>query len=268
MNIMPATSKHRMPRAKGSAGIRPGPRIGLLVLAFAAAGPSYAQVAPSRSEWKGVSRTASDPLKVSLSIMDRITKRKDVKGHLKDMACGCQIDSRQGRVGQPLECRPVIEAATEDAAILKVVRIVGEEELAATMPCFKQGISACRKDPAYRSALADPHLVFVVPAPVADALDGFKLGPIEKPVSAVAGCDVVVDREKGTYALDQRWHGFVARALMYASEHYKVRTRLLPGELKRISEQHPPTPQERLMSMEGKPLGIPQEMIDAATSGN
>jgi endonuclease I len=236
----------------------------LMTLALVASGPSFSQEARARSEWKGVSRTASDPLKVSLSIMDRITKRKDVKGHLKDMACGCQIDARQGRVGQPFECRPVIEAATEDASVLKAVRIVGEEELAATMACFKQGISACRKDPAYRSALADPHLVFVVPAPVADALDGYKLGPIEKPVAPVAGCDVVVDRGKGTYALDQRWHGFVARALMYASEHYNVRTRLLPGELKRISEQHPPTPQERLMSMEGKPLGIPQEMTDAA----
>ncbi|WP_162820606.1 hypothetical protein [Microvirga calopogonii] len=242
--------------------------VGLTILGIAMSGPVQAQDAMSRSEWKGVSRTSSDPLKVSLSIMDRISRRKDVTGHLKDMACGCQIDSRQGRVGRPLDCKPVIEAASEDASLLKALRIVGEEDLAATMPCFKQGISACRKDSLYRSALADPHLVVVVPAPVADALDGYKLGPVEEPSAPVVGCDVVIDRTKGTYALDQRWHGFVARALMYASEHYKVRTRLLPGELKRISDQHPPSPQERLMSIEGKPLGVPQEMTDAAAAGN
>lgn len=240
--------------------------LGILICLAAGTGEARSQPSRTRDGWKGVAGSSSDPVRLSLSIMDRIAQRKDVTGSLKDLACGCQIDPRQGRVAQPFECKPVIEAGSEAASTLKAIRLVGEEDLAARMACFKEGISSCRTDPEFRRALADPHLIFLAPAPMADALDGYKLGPVEKPTASIAGCDVIVDQSKGTFALSERWHGYVARALLYASEHYKVRTRLLPGELQRISRQHPPTVQERLMSMEGKSFGVPQGATDAAVA--
>jgi endonuclease I len=240
--------------------------LGALICIAAGTGEGLSQPSKARDAWKGVAGLSSDPVRLSLSIMDRISQRKDITGSLKDLACGCQIDSRQGRVAEPFKCKPVIEAGSEAASTLKAIRLVGEEDLAARMTCFKEGISSCRKDPEFRRALADPHLVVLAPAPVADAVDGYKLGPVEKPTVPIAGCDVVVDQSKGTFALSERWHGYVARALLYASEHYKVRTRLLPGELQRISRQHPPTVQEQLMSMEGKLFGVPQEATDAAAA--
>ncbi|MBD2745766.1 hypothetical protein IC232_03555 [Microvirga sp. BT688] len=253
-------------RARQLARHRAFALVGVLFSTAVGTAEVLAQQPKPKDAWQGVQRYSSDPLEVSLSIMERIAKRKDITGSLKDMACGCQIDAREGRVAQPFECKPVIEAGSEAASTLKAVRLVGEEDLAARMPCFKEGISVCRKDPEFRRALADPHLVFVAPAPVADALDGLKLGPVEKPTLPVPGCDVVIDPNKGTFALNERWHGYVARALLYAAEHYKVRTRLLPGELQRISKHHPPTVQERLMSMEGKSFGVPQEAVDAAAA--
>ncbi|MPR05638.1 hypothetical protein [Microvirga tunisiensis] len=174
------------------------------------------------------------------------------KDGARDDICGCRFGP-DGRAIHPELCEPIDRSGSEDLARSGIVRVITREQLGATRQCFKEGSPRCvmgrnlkyvglrccsDSDTEFRAMERDPHLVLLAPLPVADRLSRLQIGNVENPKQPWQACEVAVDQEH--FAPPARLNGFIARAMLYAADRYKVQVEYPLGTLKRVSDQNPP----------------------------
>ncbi len=169
-----------------------------------------------------------------------------------DDVCGCHYVS-DGRVVNPDQCSPIGIAGSEDLARAGVVRVLTYERLRrAVVPGTGSELARLRAmspadrfkaESALRQILRDPHLAVLAPLPVADRTRHLDVGRVTEDRAKWKGCDIRIGDK--TFTPPRALTGFVARAMLYAAQRYGVVVDYTLGELKRISDNDPPSAWER-----------------------
>ena len=174
----------------------------------------------------------------------------------RDDVCGCYF-SDDGRAVNAEQCEPIKKSQSERHAKLGIVRIVdydrlrrsafpnpeAHKEMAVTSVLgMVDRNKRLELQNAMRLAVSDPHLVLLAPSPVADRVMGSSIGKGEGGRKPWETCDLVIGDH--TFVPPAALNGFVARALLYAAQTYKVDVGYPLGTLMKVSTDNPATPWE------------------------
>lgn len=165
-----------------------------------------------------------------------------------DDVCGCHY-LPSGRVINPDQCSPIGATGSEDLARVGLIRIVGFDRLRrAVIPgegSEQSRLNALsraerfRVENQLRVMLKDPHLAILAPLPVADRVRHLEIGKVAETAPTWPHCAIRVNDR--SFSPPPQLNGFVARAMLYAAARYGVSVEFPLGQLKRVSDQYPPS---------------------------
>lgn len=174
----------------------------------------------------------------------------------RDDVCGCYFADDGGAVNAE-QCEPIKKSQSERHAKLGIVRIVdydrlrrsafpnpdAHKEMAVTSVLgMVERNKRLELQNAMRLAVSDPHLVLLAPSPVADRVMGSTVGKVDGGRRPWETCDLVIGDH--TFVPPAALNGFVARALLYAAQTYKVDVGYPLGTLMKVSADNPASPWE------------------------
>lgn len=174
----------------------------------------------------------------------------------RDDVCGCYF-SDDGLAVNAEQCEPIKKAESERQAKLGIIRIVdydrlrrsafpnpdAHKEMAVTSVLgMVDRNKRLELQTAMRVAVSDPHLVLLAPSPVADRMMGSSVSKVENGRRPWETCDLVVGDH--AFVPPAGLNGFVARALLYAAQTYKVDVGFPLGTLAKVSADNPAKPWE------------------------
>lgn len=165
-----------------------------------------------------------------------------------DDVCGCHYLS-SGRVINPDQCSPIGAAGSEDLARIGIIRMVGYDRLRrAAIPgegSELQRLNALSRGERFQAELKinqmlrDPHLAILAPLPVADRVRHLEIGKVAGDAPTWPRCGIRVNER--SFSPPPQLNGFAARALLYAATRYNIAVNYPLGQLKRVSDQFPPS---------------------------
>lgn len=165
-----------------------------------------------------------------------------------DDICGCHYLS-SGRVINPDQCSPIGATGSEDLARIGVIRVVGYDRLRrATIPGegseqsrmnSLSGVERARVEMRLKTILGDPHLAIFSPLPVSDRVRHLEIGKVTGDSKIWEHCSIRMNDR--SFSPPPQLNGFVARAMLYAATKYNVTVDFPLGQLKRLSDQFPPS---------------------------
>lgn len=174
----------------------------------------------------------------------------------RDDVCGCYFADDGGAVNAE-QCEPIKKSGSERHAKLGILRIVdydrlrrsalpnpeAHKEMAVTSALgMVERNKRLELQTAMRVAVSDPHLVLLAPSPVAERVMGSSIGKVEGGRRPWDTCDMVLGDH--TFVPPAALNGFIARALLYAAQTYKVDVGYPLGTLMKVSADNPATPWE------------------------
>lgn len=174
----------------------------------------------------------------------------------RDDVCGCYYADGGGAVNAE-QCEPIKKSDSERHARVGIVRVVDYDKLRRSAfpnpDAHKEmavtsvlGLMDRNKrielQTAMRLAVSDPHLVLLAPSPVAERLMGSSVGNVQNGRRPWETCDITVGDH--SFVPPASLNGFVARAMLYAAQTYKVDVGYPLGTLMKVSADNPATPWE------------------------
>lgn len=174
----------------------------------------------------------------------------------RDDVCGCYF-SDDGLAVNAEQCEPIKKSDSERHAKIGIIRIVDYDKLRRSVfpnPDAHREMAVTsvlgmvdrnkriELQTAMRTAVSDPHLVLLAPSPVADRLMGSTISKVEEGRRPWETCDLVVGDH--SFVPPAGLNGFVARALLYAAQTYKVDVGYPLGTLMKVSSDNPASPWE------------------------
>lgn len=174
----------------------------------------------------------------------------------RDDVCGCYYSEGGGAVNAE-QCEPIKKADSERHARAGIIRIVDYDKLrrsAFPNPDAHREMAVTsvlglmdrnkrlELQTAMRLAVSDPHLVLLAPSPVSERLMGSGVGKVEDGRRPWEACDIVVGDH--SFVPPVALNGFVARAMLYAAQTYKVDVGYPLGTLQKVSADNPAAPWE------------------------
>ncbi len=165
-----------------------------------------------------------------------------------DDVCGCHY-LPSGRVINPDQCAPIGATGSADLARIGVVRVVGYDRLRRAVirgeGSEQSRLNALSRHERFRvevrlkTILRDPHLAILAPLPVADRVRHMEIGKVASEVRPWPHCAIRLSER--SFTPPPQLNGFVARAMLYAAIRYGVPLDYTLGQLKRVSDQFPPS---------------------------